>query len=99
LFYCIIIVIQMVTQSVKFLSARLLIYIEILYRQRRTKNLMSLSFCDICAYTFNTFCEHGILLSTIKLKFTEYRKIAQRVVVLVETAAPFTFLSHHTRFH
>jgi len=54
-------VIQTVTQSVQSVSPRLLIYCELLYRQRRTKNSVSLTFLNICACTSNTFCEHRTL--------------------------------------
>jgi hypothetical protein len=60
-------VIQTVTQSVQSVSARLLIYCELLYRQRRTKNSVSLTFLNICACTSNTFCEHRTLWSTIQV--------------------------------
>ena len=57
--------IQTVTQSVQSVSARLLIYCELLYRQRGTKNKVSLSFLNICACTSNTFFEHRTRWSTI----------------------------------
>ena len=60
-------VIHTVTQSVQSVSARLLIYCELLYRQRRTKNWVSLTFLNICACTSNTFCEHRTMWSTIQL--------------------------------
>jgi hypothetical protein len=50
-------VIQMVTQSVQSISARQLIYCELLYWQRGTKNWVSLTCLNICACTSNTFCE------------------------------------------
>ena len=60
-------IIQMVTQSVQSVSTRLLIYCELLYRQRRTKNWVSLTFFNICACTSNPFCEHRTLWSTIQV--------------------------------
>jgi len=48
-------VIQMVTQSVQSLSARLSIYCGLLYWQRGTKDLMLLICHNICACTSNTF--------------------------------------------
>jgi len=60
-------VIQMVTQSVQSLSARLLIYCELLYRQRRTKNSVSLTCLNTCACTSNKLCEHRALWSKIQV--------------------------------
>jgi hypothetical protein len=64
-------VIQTVTQSVQYSSARLLMYCELLYRQRGIKNSVSFTFLNTCACTSNTFCEHRTLWSTIQCKFTE----------------------------
>ena len=58
---------HMFIDSVQSISARLLIHIELLYRQRRTKNSVSLTFLNICACTSNTFCEHRTLWSTIQV--------------------------------
>jgi hypothetical protein len=59
--------IHTVIQSVQSVSARLLIYCKLLYRQRRAKNWVSLIFLNICACTSNTFCEHRTLWSTIQV--------------------------------
>jgi len=61
-------VIQTVTQSVQSVSARLLIYCELLYRQRRTKNWMSLTVLNICACTSNTFCEHKVQVMKVNTR-------------------------------
>jgi len=51
-------VIQMVTQSVQSISARLLLYCQLLYRQIGTKKWVSITCLNICACTSNKFCEH-----------------------------------------
>ena len=66
-------VIQTVTQSVQSVSARLLIYCELLYRQRRTKNSASFSFL--------TFV-HTHLTHSVKKEHCEAQYYANSLSVL-----------------